>query len=256
MLGRCTHHAGVRRRCRPGAAAAGVFDPRAARGRNGRGTDRPGHDDPGGRCGRRVSRLAGISRHQRHGAVPGSAAARGARLWTATVAGEPVKPRRSSRRQSRGSFAFRSSRRRRGKATIPCSSSTAGGCRLRACSDRFAFRCLRTENINVELSQVYLHVPERANGSICGTLRQDRTPGELEKGFQTYLNKRIQDAPAGVGIQRRLHQGARSGTTSSRPASCWRTTAGRSLGTTSSNSHWRCTTTTMSNNSKPATRPS
>ena len=60
------------------------------------------------------------------------------------------------------------------------------------------FPLMRTVNINVELSQVRLHLPENYDWAsyfdFGGTMRPVEDESELGEVFQSYLNKRIQEA--------------------------------------------------------------
>lgn len=118
----------------------------------------------------------------------------GARLWTAVVAGEPVKPAQAVPHQP-------------GIVRIPLVKTATGegdylvelkyGGRMPMTSGLGAaqFPLIRVTSVNIELSQLRLLLPEsRQWFNFQGTMRRVVDEAELFQGFQSYLNKRIQDA--------------------------------------------------------------
>ena len=112
----------------------------------------------------------------------------GADLWTATVAGEPVKPVRLSEAA---------------RVRIPIIKTAAGDLDyavvlkyagrldpLGAARQNIDFPLLRTVNINVELSQVQLYVPEDYVWfDFRGTMGAVAAEGDLEAGVLAYENR-------------------------------------------------------------------
>jgi hypothetical protein len=113
----------------------------------------------------------------------------GARLWTAHVAGEPVKPAATTTA---------------GTARIPLVKTAAGdsdyavvlkyGGQLGQLGvvDRVEFPFIRTRNINVELSQVELYVPATHQWfNFGGTMRVVSSKGDLVAGELAYATNQI-----------------------------------------------------------------
>ena len=117
----------------------------------------------------------------------------GASLWTAVVAGEPVKPAVADKTKPR-------------VLGIPLVKTAPGdldyavvlkyGGRLPALgglSVGVDFPLIRTVNINVELSQVELHLPETYEWfAFRGSMRRVTEGGEFEAGFLQYQNKQAE----------------------------------------------------------------
>jgi hypothetical protein len=115
----------------------------------------------------------------------------GASLWAVRVAGEAVKP------------AVLPEAARQGRVRIPLVRTAAGdldyevvlkygGKRppLEALRPSVAFPLVRTVNINVELSQVELHVPETLDWTYWrGSMRRVTAEGEFEAGVLSYQNR-------------------------------------------------------------------
>ena len=115
----------------------------------------------------------------------------GAALWTAQVAGEPVKP--VVLPEAAGA----------GRVRIPLVKTAAGDLDyavvlkyggklppLAAMRLALEFPLIRTVNINVDLSQVQLHLPETAEWLYFrGSMRRVTEKGEFEAGFLSYQNK-------------------------------------------------------------------
>jgi hypothetical protein len=117
-----------------------------------------------------------------------------ARLWTATVAGEPVKPAEASPPVT-GVVRIPLVKTAEGEGDYVVQLKYGGQMEKARLLNSVSFPLLKTRNINVELSRVYLHLPERREWfNFRGTMRLVEDASELEKGFQGYLNKRIEEA--------------------------------------------------------------
>jgi hypothetical protein len=118
----------------------------------------------------------------------------GAGLWTATVAGEPVKPAETTPPQT-GVVRIPLVKTAEGEGDYVVQLKYGGQMEKARLLNSVSFPLLKTRNINVELSRVYLHLPERREWfDFRGTMRLVEDASELEKGFQGYLNKRIEEA--------------------------------------------------------------
>lgn len=118
----------------------------------------------------------------------------GAQLWTAVVKGQPVKPVEHEPAVN-------------GKIRIPLIKSPAGSGdysveikyggnlgRLRTLK-QVDFPLIRTENINVEHSQVQLYLPEGYEWPYFGgTMSRVKSAADLEKGLQQYFQKKVNEA--------------------------------------------------------------
>lgn len=118
----------------------------------------------------------------------------GAQLWTAVVKGQPVKPVEHEPAVN-------------GKIRIPLIKSPAGsgdyaveikyGGNLGRLSTlkQVDFPLIRTENINVEHSQVQLYLPEGYEWPYFGgTMSRVKSAADLEKGLQQYFQKKVAEA--------------------------------------------------------------
>lgn len=118
----------------------------------------------------------------------------GAQLWTALVKGQPVKPVEHEPAVV-------------GKMRIPLIKSAAGSGdytveikyggnlgRLKTLK-QVNFPLIRTENINVEQSQVQLYLPEGYEWPYFGgTMSRVKNEEDLEKGFQQYFQRKVTEA--------------------------------------------------------------
>jgi len=109
----------------------------------------------------------------------------GASLWSATVAGEPVKPARSDGGKNRLRIPLVKTAEGELDYAVRIK---YGGRKMRLGSiRRLEFPLIRTVNINVEGSQVRLRLPEtHAWFDFGGTMRQVEEAGILEAGFARY----------------------------------------------------------------------
>ncbi|MEC9117700.1 MAG: hypothetical protein VX607_12585, partial [Planctomycetota bacterium] len=74
-----------------------------------------------------------------------------------------------------------------------------GAINLKVNGGTTVFPLVRSNNINIELSQVRLHLPESMNWfDFNGTMRLVESDSALAEGFQSYLNKRIQEAAQAI----------------------------------------------------------
>ena len=118
----------------------------------------------------------------------------GARLWTATVAGEPVKPVQAVPPVS-GIIRIPLVKTAEGEGDYAVELKYGGRMDAPVGLSAVSFPLMKTRNLNVELSQVRLLLPESRHWfDFQGTLRLVEDELELQKGFQGYLNKRIQEA--------------------------------------------------------------
>jgi hypothetical protein len=126
----------------------------------------------------------------------------GSRLWTATVAGEPVKPALPTAGAAGGIPAGHVRipliKTSEGEADYPVELKYGGKLpRLQSLSE-VEFPLIKTVNINVELSEVRLMLPAQFTWSryfrFGGTMRHVDDERDLAAVFQSYLNRRIENA--------------------------------------------------------------
>jgi hypothetical protein len=126
----------------------------------------------------------------------------GARLWTASVAGQPVKPvvppQAAGAAAAAGRVRIPLVKTAEGEGDYPVQLKYGGRMPPLASLSQVRFPLMRTVNINVELSQVTLRLPDEYDWSsyfeFGGTMRSVADEGELAEVYQSYLNKRIQEA--------------------------------------------------------------
>jgi hypothetical protein len=126
----------------------------------------------------------------------------GAKLWTVTVAGLPVKPLVPPAAAGAGQVDLPGDLVRiplvktaEGEGDYPVQLKYGGRMPEITSLSQVDFPLMRTVNINVELSQVKLMLPESHEWfDFRGSMRKVSDEGELSEIFQTYLNKRIQEA--------------------------------------------------------------
>jgi hypothetical protein len=124
----------------------------------------------------------------------------GSRLWTVTVAGQPVKPlvpptAAGQTEPPVGVVRIPLVKTAEGEGDYPVQLKYGGRLPEVASLSQVRFPLMRTININVELSQVKLLLPESHQWfDFRGTMRKVTDEGELSEVFQTYLSKRIQEA--------------------------------------------------------------
>jgi hypothetical protein len=113
----------------------------------------------------------------------------GARLWTAHVAGEPVKPAVDG---AAGTLRIPLVKTAAGDADYPVVLKYGGQLKRLGAVDRVDFPLMRTVNIHVELSQVELYVPETYDWfDFDGTMRLVESEGDLAAGWLEYNTKQI-----------------------------------------------------------------
>jgi hypothetical protein len=127
----------------------------------------------------------------------------GARLWTATVAGQPVKPvvppaPAGATTATTGLVRIPLVKMGEGEGDYPVQLKYGGQMPEVTSFSQVRFPLMKTVNINVELSQVRLHLPDNFDWSsyfeFGGTMRPVADESELSEVYQGYLNKRIQEA--------------------------------------------------------------
>ncbi len=124
----------------------------------------------------------------------------GSRLWTVTVAGQPVKamvpPSAAGQTEPpAGVVRIPLVKTAEGEGDYPVQLKYGGRLPEVTSLSQVRFPLMRTININVELSQVKLLLPESHQWfDFRGTMRKVSDEGELGEIFQTYLAKRIQEA--------------------------------------------------------------
>ena len=124
----------------------------------------------------------------------------GARLWTVTVAGLPVKPLvppapAGQAETPAGMVRIPLVKTAEGEGDYPVQLKYGGQIPAVTSLAQVRFPMMRTININVELSQVKLMLPESHEWfDFRGTMRKVSDEGELAEVFQSYLSKRIQEA--------------------------------------------------------------
>jgi hypothetical protein len=117
----------------------------------------------------------------------------GARLWTATVAGEPVKPAQATPPVT-GVIRIPLVKTAEGEGDYAVQLKYGGQMPTAPSLGAVDFPLMKTRNINVEQSQVRLFLPESRHWfDFQGTLHLE-DEAALQKGFQIYLNKRIEEA--------------------------------------------------------------
>jgi hypothetical protein len=126
----------------------------------------------------------------------------GARLWTATVAGQPVKPVLPPAGAGAAAAATTIVRiplvkTGEGEGDYPVQLKYGGQMPRVASLTQVRFPLMKTANINVEQSRVKLLLPDDYDWSrfeFGGTMRHVADESELGEVYQSYLNKRIQEA--------------------------------------------------------------
>ncbi len=118
----------------------------------------------------------------------------GAQLWTVTVAGEPGKAIQGGAGKN-GQVRIPLVKTAEGEGDYPVQIKYAGRIDLHANARATSFPLIRSNNINIELSQVRLLLPDSLQWfDFNGTMRRVADESDLAQGFQSYLNKRIQEA--------------------------------------------------------------
>ncbi|MEC8305125.1 MAG: hypothetical protein VX034_10445, partial [Planctomycetota bacterium] len=122
----------------------------------------------------------------------------GAQLWTVRVAGEPGKAI-SSEAEVDGQVRIPLVKTGEGEGDYAVEVKYGGAINLKVNGGTTVFPLVRSNNINIELSQVRLHLPESMNWfDFNGTMRLVESDSALAEGFQSYLNKRIQEAAQAI----------------------------------------------------------
>jgi len=122
----------------------------------------------------------------------------GARLWTAIVDGEPVKPAvpgLAPVETPTGTVRIPLVRKAEGDGDYPVELKYGGQMKSAGLFGSVSFPLIRETSINVERSIVRLLLPEsRQWFDFRGTLGKPQGESKIAEVFQSYLNKRIQDA--------------------------------------------------------------
>jgi hypothetical protein len=113
----------------------------------------------------------------------------GAELWTAHVAGEPVKPAADS---ASDTVRIPLVKTAPGDADFPVVLKYGGQLGRLAALDSVKFPLMRTVNIHVELSQVELYAPQNYDWfDFGGTMRMAQDEGDLAAGLLEYNTRQI-----------------------------------------------------------------
>jgi hypothetical protein len=126
----------------------------------------------------------------------------GSRLWTATVAGEPVKPAMPTAGAGgavpTGHVRIPLIKTSEGEADYPVELKYGGQLPSLRSLAEVQFPLMKTFNINVELSEVRLLLPAQFDWNrvfqFGGTMRHVEDERDLAAVFQSYLNRRIEEA--------------------------------------------------------------
>lgn len=118
----------------------------------------------------------------------------GAKLWTAIVKGLPVKPVEMTPPKL-GEMRIPLIKTPAGSGDYSVSIRYAGSVGKLSSLRSIDFPLIRTQNINVEQSQVQLYLPEDFEWPYFGgTMSQVKSEAELEEGFQSYFQKKVAEA--------------------------------------------------------------
>ncbi len=116
----------------------------------------------------------------------------GARLWTATVSGEPVKPTEVPGGQSPNLVRIPLIKTAEGDLDYQVVLKYGGHLGRVGTYRQVSFPLIHTENINVELSQVRLRLPENHRWvDFGGSMRQVYEEGTYQAGFFLYNTKQV-----------------------------------------------------------------
>jgi hypothetical protein len=126
----------------------------------------------------------------------------GSRLWTATVAGEPVKPAMPTAGAGgavpTGHVRIPLIKTSEGEADYPVELKYGGQLPSLRSLVEVQFPLMKTVNINVELSEVRLLLPAQFDWNrvfrFDGTMRHVEDERDLAAVYQSYLNRRIEEA--------------------------------------------------------------
>lgn len=118
----------------------------------------------------------------------------GAKLWTAIVKGVPVKPVEMTPPKP-GEMRIPLIKTPAGSGDYSVSIRYAGSVGKLSSLRSIDFPLIRTQNINIEQSQVQLYLPEDFEWPYFGgTMSQVKSEAELEEGFQSYFQKKVAEA--------------------------------------------------------------
>ena len=146
-------------------------------------------DEAGGYRGKVVFQVSNSTEQYLDVALPG-----GAKLWTAIVRGQPVKPVEKTPAVA-GEMRIPLIKTPAGSGDYSVQVRYAGSVGPLRSLRSIDFPLLRTQNINVEQSQVQLYLPEDFDWPhFGGTMTRVKDESELEEGFQRYFNKKVEEA--------------------------------------------------------------
>jgi len=118
----------------------------------------------------------------------------GAKLWTAIVRGQPVKPVEKTPPVA-GEIRIPLIKTPAGSGDYSVSIRYAGSVGKLSSLRSIDFPLIRTQNINVEQSQVQLYLPDGFDWPhFGGTMTQVKSEAELEEGFQSYFQRKVAEA--------------------------------------------------------------
>lgn len=118
----------------------------------------------------------------------------GAKLWTAIVKGQPVKPVEHSPPRA-GEMRIPLIKTPAGSGDYSVSIRYGGNVGKLSSLKQVNFPLIRTQKINIEHSQVQLYLPEDFHWPhFGGTMNQVKSEAELEEGFQSYFQKKVSEA--------------------------------------------------------------
>lgn len=118
----------------------------------------------------------------------------GAQLWTAIVAGEPIKPVEDSNPKP-GHVKIPLVKSAQGEGAYPVVLKYGGAIKNLRQLSQVSFPLVQIVGVKVQLSQVRLHLPKSLHWlNFGGKLKQVFDSRELEQNFQSYLNQELEEA--------------------------------------------------------------
>ena len=118
----------------------------------------------------------------------------GARLWTAIVAGEPIKPVEDANPKP-GHVKIPLVKSAQGEGDYPVVLKYGGAMKNLSQLSQVSFPLVQIVGVKVQLSQVRLHLPQSLHWlDFGGKLKQVLSSRELEQNFQSYLNQELEEA--------------------------------------------------------------
>lgn len=118
----------------------------------------------------------------------------GAQLWTAIVAGEPIKPVEDVNPKP-GHVKIPLVKSAQGEGAYPVVLKYGGALKNLRQLSQVSFPLVQIVGVKVQLSQVRLHLPKSLHWlNFGGKLKQVFDSRELEQNFQSYLNQELEEA--------------------------------------------------------------